>query len=388
MLNVKFIPPKQNPLLTRLIQSIFYLVMYFAYQVKLEASDRDLAILKDLSDKRVVLLPNHCHLDDGLVIFLFSARLGQLFNYIVAYEAFRGIVGWLMQHVGAYSIRRGVGDRSSIVQTLKILQQPQCKLVIFPEGGCSYQNDTTIPFRTGAAELAFKTLAKLDKQENTTSDLYFVPVSIKYIYPKNSDRILDKSLQDLEAALKIEPTTTDFYSRLRAIAGKVLTKIEIEYNITPQNSDDWNQRIADLKQQLLDYCEDKLNISTSERLPNRERIYKIQAILADLKESDSELNPTYRQIELTAIRLLNFDAIYDGYVADKPTPERFFATIDRLEREVFQIDRPRSKGMRRVRVKIATPIDVRQYWQDNRQNPQAFSEITAMVRQQVEVNLN
>ena len=40
MLNVKFLPPKQNPLLTRLIQSIFYLVMYFAYEVKLETSDR------------------------------------------------------------------------------------------------------------------------------------------------------------------------------------------------------------------------------------------------------------------------------------------------------------------------------------------------------------
>ena len=367
MSNAKFLPPKQNPLLTRLIQSIFYLVTYFAYQIKLETSDRDLAILKDLDDKRVVLLANHSNLDDGLVMFLLSARLGQLFNYIVAYEAFQGIIGWLMQHVGAYSLRRGVGDRPSIVQTLKILQQPKCKLVIFPEGGCSYQNDTTIPFRTGAGELAFKTLTKLSKQENTTTDLYFVPVSIKYIYPKNSDRILDKSLQDLEIALSIEPTTNDFYIRLRAIAAKVLTNIETEYQIVPKDLDDWNQRIADLKKQLLNYCENQLEIATSDRLSNRDRVYKIQAVLTDLKKSEPESNLDYRQIELTAIRLLNFDAIYDGYVADKPTPERFFATLDRLEREVFQIDRPRSKGMRRVRVKIATPIDVREYWLNNQQ---------------------
>ena len=135
MPNAKFLPPKQNALLTRLMQSIFYLVIYFAFQIKLEVSDRDIALLKELDDKRVVYLPNHSNLDDGLVMFLFSARVGQLFHYIVAYEAFNGLIGWFMQRVGCYSIRRGIGDRPSVVQTLKVLQQPRCKLVIFPEGG-------------------------------------------------------------------------------------------------------------------------------------------------------------------------------------------------------------------------------------------------------------
>ena len=125
MSETKLLPPKRNALFTRLVQSIFYLEMYFAYQINLEVSDRDIGILKEIDDKRVVYLPNHSNLDDGLVMFLFSARLGQLFHYIVAYEAFNGFIGRLMQLVGAYSIRRGVGDRSSIIQTLKILQQPQ-----------------------------------------------------------------------------------------------------------------------------------------------------------------------------------------------------------------------------------------------------------------------
>ncbi|MEM8830468.1 MAG: 1-acyl-sn-glycerol-3-phosphate acyltransferase [Cyanobacteria bacterium P01_G01_bin.19] len=385
----KFLPPKQNAVLTRLIQSIFYIVMYFAYQIKLEVSDRDIATLKKLDGKRVIYLPNHSNLDDGLVMFLFSARLGQLFHYIVAYEAFNGIIGWLMQSVGAYSIRRGVGDRSSILQTLKILQQPKCKLTIFPEGGCSYQNDTVMQFRTGAIELAFKAVSKLAKQE-ADSDLYLVPVSIQYFYLGKTDRQIDRSLSELETALSISPAKNDFYLRLRAIAARVLDNLEAEYQIDSNLGEDWNFRIARLKKTLLNYCEDKLNLASATQLPNRERVYRVQSMLED----SSQLNPDlsegdHQHLKLTTVRLLNFDAIYDGYVAEKPTSERFLATIDRLEREVFQIDRPKSKGLRKARIKIGTPINARQYLSDLHGDSQKIiQELTQTIQHQVQANLS
>lgn len=389
MPETKFFPPKQNALLTRLIQSIFYLVMYFVFQIKLEVSDHDLGLLKEIDDKRIVYLPNHSNLDDGLVMFLFSARLGQLFYYIVAYEAFNGFIGKLMQTVGAYSIRRGVGDRSSIIQTLKILQQPRCKLVIFPEGGCSYQNDTVMPFRTGGIELAFKSISKLAKQENTNSDLYFVPVSIKYLYQGETDSQINKSLSDLETALSLQPPDKDFYQRLRQVSEKVLTDLEIEYHIESEVKSDWNQRIAKLKKHLLNYCEDKLNIDSATQLPNRERVYKIQSILEDLSQSELKSAANLQYIKLTTIRLLNFDAIYDGYVAHKPTPERFFATLDRLEREVFQIDRPKSKGVRKALIKVGTPIDAEKYWQNNNCDAQkTVKNLTQTIQQIVQANLS
>ena len=383
---VKFLPPKQNALLTRLLQSICTVVIYFVYQIKLEVSDRDIALLKEIDDKRVVYLPNHSNLDDGLVMFLFSARLKQLFHYIVAYEAFNGIVGWIMQRVGAYSIRRGVGDRYSIMKTIEILQQPKCKLVIFPEGGCSYQNDTVIPFRTGGIELAFKAMSKLVKQENTVPKLYFVPVSIQYFYPGQTDWRIERSLGDLEQALSIQPTKKDFYQRLRAIAERVLTNIEVEYKIEPQANSDWNQRIMQLKQHLLNYCERSLNLDATSQSPNRERVYKIQSVLADLSQSDIPSNLDPQHLKLTTVRLLNFDAIYDGYVAQKPTPERFFATLDRLEREVFKTDRPKSKGLRRARIKIDLPIDAAEYWQE-RIERETIEDLTQTIQYKVQANL-
>ena len=392
---VKFFPPQLNALLTRLLQSICYLVIYFVYKIRLVVDDRDVAEVKAIADRRVVYLPNHSNLDDGLVMFALSARVGQLFNYVVAHEAFRGWLGKLMQLVGAYSIRRGVGDRYSILETLNILQQPECKLVMFPEGGCSYQNDTTIPFRSGAIELSFKAMEKVVKQHGSVPDFYLVPISIKYRYPYATETELAAALNRLETALSLQPAKEDFYWRLRNIAGCVLTNLEAEYNVTPLDLTDWNQRIEHLKRRMLDYCEDKLDLTPAPDFPNRERIYKVQSILSSI--SDVETNIDYEHIYQTTVRLLNFDAIYDGYVAQNPTTERFFDTIDRLEREVFKIDRPKSKGQRQAIVKIGTPINLKDYWQANlgdratRQvssRQQTIDELTQAVQQIVQSNLN
>ncbi|MEM9506815.1 MAG: 1-acyl-sn-glycerol-3-phosphate acyltransferase [Cyanobacteria bacterium P01_E01_bin.35] len=405
----KFIPPEQNPLLVRVIQSIFYLVAYFVYKIRLVIDEDEVAKLKAIADHRVVYLPNHSNLDDGFALFLLSARIGQLFNYVVALEAFRGWVGKLIQKVGAYSIRRGVGDRQSIIQTLKILQQPRCKLVIFPEGGCSYQNDTVMPFRAGAFELSFKALDKLVNQNNNiVPDFYLVPVTLKYLYPDATDNQIEQTLSRLETALALTPQNRDFYQRLRQIGIKVLSNLEAEYRVLNEASTDYNHRISVLKQRMLDYCEEKLEITPLIQLPDRERVYKVQETVRSFSDIDNHQPSTvnYQHIYLTTVRLLNFDAIYDGYVAEKPTTERFFDTIDRLEREVFQIDRPKFKGRRQIIVKISAPINLKDYWQQyqsDRQSPQnqnkllnnhsaqnkpVIDNLAKLSRQLIQANLN
>jgi 1-acyl-sn-glycerol-3-phosphate acyltransferase len=396
MSDPKFIPPQQNPLLVRLVQSIFYLVTYLAFKFSLIVSEEDLAKVRAIASDRVVYLPNHSNLDDGVAVFQLSARIGQLFYYVVAIEAFQGVVGKLIQLVGAYSLRRGVGDRSSIIQTLTILQQPQCKLVIFPEGGCSYQNDTVIPFRTGAIELSFKALEKLVKQENAVPDFYLVPVSLKYCYPKATKKQINQALTRLENALALKPIQDDHYSRLRAIAEKVLTSLETEYHVVAVEQTDWNQRCQNLRKQMLGYCEAKLAIATKNQLgdrkANRERVYQVQSILRNLTDN-KKAAIDYEHLYLTTVRLLNFDAIYDGYVAEKPTIERYFATIDRLEREVFKIDRPKFKGRREITAKIGTLINLKNYWQKyhsdrpSTSREQIINHLTEIVQLEVQANL-
>ena len=387
-----FYPPKLNPLLTRLLQGLSYLIADNFYQIRLVMESADIDQLKALEDKRVVYLANHPTFDDGIVMFLLSARLGQLFHYIVAHDNFQGWRGKFLQWGGAYSIRRGLGDRASITQTLKLLKQPACKLVIFPEGGCSYQNDTVTPFRSGAIQMPLQAISQLVKQGNSVPDLYLAPMGIKYRYTASMHSAIAQTLDRLEQALAISHQASDFYSRLRAVAEQVFRRLETEYNFdsTLQMQLDWNHRIEQLKTHLLTGCEQALGLTPAPQFPLRERVYKIQSVIdAQTEAAASADEGRYDALYRATVRLLNFDAIYDGYVAQAPTSERFLDTLMRIEKEVFQLPKPISKGPRKALIRIGEPVNLKDYVQAYKQDRGTTTEqLTQRLQQAVQANLD
>lgn len=377
-----FYPPRLNPVLARLIQSISPLGANLFYQLDLEIAPADIDKLKALGRDRYVLLPNHSQFNDAIVVVLLSTRIGELFHYLVAHEVFAGMLGKLLQTMGAYSIRRGVADRASVAESLKILRQNAARLVIFPEGGCSFQNDIVMPFRTGAIQLPFQAMTR-GLARGELPNLHLVPVSIKYRYTRPMDGAIARSLTRLEEALNLSPPPeTDFYGRLRAVAEQVLVNIEGEYGLNGVDIKqmNWNQRISRIKTQAIARCERPLDLAPAPKMPDRERVYKVQHVLASRPENikDTEIDA----IANTAARLLNFDAIYDGYVAAAPTPERFLDTIARLEREVFAIDSPPVKGHRRAIVRIGDPVNLKDYMESYRENRTATVERLAQQMQE------
>ncbi|MDY7015963.1 MAG: 1-acyl-sn-glycerol-3-phosphate acyltransferase [Cyanobacteriota bacterium] len=362
-----FYPPQQNPLLTRLVQSISPLSACLFYQLNLQIDPADLEKLKALGSDRYILLPNHSQFADGIVLFLLSTRLGELFHYLVAYEVFQGGLGKFLQTMGAYSVRRGVADRASVAYSLEFLRQPAARLVIFPEGGCSFQNDTVMPFRTGAIQLPLQAMNQWAKQGDIPN-VYLVPVSLKYRYTQPMEGEIARSLDRLETALKVSPPAADFYARLRAVSEQTIANIEQEYGLNGAETEkmDWNQRISRIKTHAIACCEQQLNLAPVPKLPDRERAYKIQHVLASRAEEVKDIDLDF--IYNTTTRLLNFDAMYDGYVAAAPTQERFLDTLTRLEREVFAIDIPAPKGHRNAIVRIGDPVNLKDYVESYREN--------------------
>ncbi len=277
--------------------------------------------------------------------------------------------------------------------------QPNNRLVIFPEGGCSFQNDTVMPSRVGGVQLAFQALNRFAKQGEGIPNLFAVPVSIKYRYTRDMAPVIRQSLNRLEKTLNISAEGND-YDRLRTIAETVLTNIEQEYNLhTPEvDQKPWNDRIAALKSRVLQECEQLLGLRSSPNELARERVYRIQYAIRDGNdelEEDSLAEPshpntwTLKTVEQAMFRLLNFDAIYDGYVAANPTQERFLDTLTRLEREVFRIDQPPPKGHRQAKVRIGDPINLRDHfdeYQKNRAN--AVDSLVLQIQQTVQQNLD
>lgn len=383
----EFYPAKLTPLFVRLVQSLSYGVARTAYRLSLKVADRDLDKLKAIEGDRAILMPNHPSHDDGIAIGLLSARSGQLFRYLVAYDNFRGWQGQFLQRMGCHSIKRGVGDRPSIAYTLDLLRQNATKLVIFPEGGCSYQNDTVMPFRPGAVQMPLQVLQKLAKQSTKIPNVFLVPISLKYRYCTSMTNEIANSLRQLETTLDIMPQTEEFYPRLRRIGEKVLGNIEREYAIAPSNIHkfDLNQRIETVRTRIITDCEQKLGIDSISHLPLRERVYKIQFLL----DSQNELSSISATLYKATVRLLNFDALYDGYVAAAPTSERFLDTLTRLEREVLAIDRPRPKGDRHALLTIGDPVNLKDYLLAYKQDrTQTIERLTQQMQNTVQQSLN
>ncbi len=408
----KFVPPQPQMLWLWVTQRLSGLYAAWFCRFRLVIESEDSQRLKKLQQSRAIYLPNHPTHADGIAMFVLSAQIHQWFYYIAAYESFKGLQGWLMPRLGAYSIRRGVGDRNSIMQTLKIMQQSDCKLVIFPEGGCSYQNDTVMPFREGAVSLSLRSLKKLAQSSDTVPDFYLVPVSLKYQHPKAMNKAIARSLKNLEKALGLNQKSPDFYWRLRAVAGELLNRLEAEFNLevppvesssTETKGSDWNQRIDRLKHTMLVSYEQQVGIEPQPHLPMRERVYKVQAQLEKLYEKlakeegeenshdalGNEQQDAFNQkLYDDTLRLLNFDAIYDGYIAENPTQERFLDTLTTLEREVFRVETPRPKNMRLARVKIGELINLKDYLDDYCQDKEATVEkLTQRVQQIVQTNV-
>ena len=380
-----FYPPRLNPLLVTLAQRLATLAAHWYYDFDLVVSQQDLDCLRSHLQQRMLLLPNHPTFDDPIVIFALSARLGIPFYYLSARETLQGKRGVWLQRLGVYSIRRGVVDRPSVAQTLELLTQPSCKLVIFAEGGCSFQNDTVMPFRVGAIQMAFQAINKVLKQEKTLPDLYAVPIALKYRYTGDMTGAIEQTLKQLEQALEVKPTG-DLYQRLRTVAFEVLLKCEREYGLVNPQVTDWNQRVANLKAHVLQQCEQQLGLTSASGELDRERTYRIQQALEEPIASDRVW--TWEFMSKAAWRVLNFDAIYDGYVAAKLTPERFLDTLIRLERDVFNIDRPRPKGHRQALLRVAEPLNLKDWFGDYQQNrTNTVKTVTQKIHQQVQENL-
>lgn len=402
----RFYPPQLNPPLVRLLQQVAPWLVRWRFQVELVISTEAQVQISTLRQRPCLFVCNHPTFTDPMMLFLFSSILKQPFHYLAAYERFGGVGGWLLQQIGAYSIRRGQADRDSVAQTLKLLAQPDCKLVIFPEGGCSFQNDTVMPFRPGAVQMAMQALSKRTRQAEeegarlASLDFYVVPISLKYRYIGNMTPIIEQTLERLERALRVKGTG-DFYQRLRVVAAAVMGRFEQEYGLSGQASQDWNERIAALKSQVLAQCEQQLQLTSAPDQPTRERVYRMQHALENRYSQDSSdpgsgeagngdsWTDSWEVMRKSLSRLLNFDAIYDGYVGEKPTPERFLDTLTRLEREVFDIDQPASKAKRQAFLRVGRPLNLRDFLADYGQNrSETIATVTQQVQQTVQKNLD
>ncbi|MDR3615987.1 MAG: 1-acyl-sn-glycerol-3-phosphate acyltransferase [Candidatus Obscuribacterales bacterium] len=417
-----FRPPLDSPLL------LWWCKTFFPIYMKFPLGDLTISIEKgalerfhQINGERAMICPNHSNRHDPQTMFAFSREAKEYFNFVAAREIFDydgGRNGWWVQHAGGYSIVRGAADRESFKTTRRILAEGKKKLVLFPEGEVSRQNDTLMTLESGAAQLCFWALSDLDKNLGGLSNqkpgdspakidatgrsatIFILPMALKYIFPYDISGALRKSLEKLEAKVGLKPAAeAALQPRLMAVCERLLTTLEKEYELKVRDDATMNDRVKVLRLHILQSVASKLKV---ELPPDGKELEYVRIlrnkvddfIYQDDKNSSSyersvheEKQNSYRAYYRDIGRVINFVAIYAGYVSEHMTQERFSDVIERLEVEILGGE-PSIKGPREVLIDIGQPIDLSQYYDDYKTHKkETITKVTEEVAAQISAML-
>lgn len=381
-----FRPPLDSPALIGAMKLVLPLYMKMAlHGTRVEVVPGAVERFQKVAGKRGMICPNHSNRHDPQVMFALAKILGEDVNFVAAREVFdwdHGRNGWWLQHLGCFSVVRGAPDRESFKTSRRIIAEGKKKLVLFPEGEISRQNDTLMPLESGAAQLCFWAVDELAKSHTEThgandkandkknEPVYIIPVALKYTYAGDVRISMMKTLNLLEAETGITPGAGDsLYTRLRHVAVQLLITLEAEYGVKPSDDQTVDQRINNLRNYILQSAAQQLHITLPEGEPQLSQVRILHNAIDDFVYSDDQPKSDYqkkiheqkvamvRGLYKDLDRVVNFIVIYENYFRERNTQERFSDMLERLESEIIGGD-PSIKGERVVYANVGEPIDM------------------------------
>jgi 1-acyl-sn-glycerol-3-phosphate acyltransferase len=337
----------------------------------LDVRPADLALLRTLPPG-CLIAPNHSHFSDAQVTFELARSAGRRVIYMATRELFTawwGLGGWFFQRVGVFSVNRGGPNLEGRRFARAVLVAGIYDLLMFPEGETYLLNDLVMPLKPGVARLALEAANELIR-EGQPRPILIVPVAIKYRYTEDITAALEATATRLEARLLGQPRGGPLYPRIVAIGTVLLAQAEQAYGVEPVPGEGLFDRIRRLRRSLLEQLERNhlgrvqggFDFDRARKL-----MIRIQGLLLAADGPGGYYSPPAAPPvdpltkDLGAARLCARSvAFQDDYLLQDPTPERMAETIVKLEREVLGTE-TRTFGRRRAVIRIAPPLDVREF---------------------------
>jgi len=338
----------------------------------LDIRPADLTLLRDLPPG-CLIAPNHAHYSDPQVIFELARRAGRRLVYMTTREAFDrwgGLAGWFLQRLGAFSVNRGGTNEVARQFARAILVNGSYDLAMFPEGEIYLLNDLVMPLKPGVARLALEAASELPGQ-GRSRPVFILPVAIKYQFAEDVTPTLEAITSRLEGQVLGGPRLGTLYPRIVALGTELLCRAEQRYGVRPDTGLALYERVRFLRRTLLERLERKHLGQVQDGFDfdrARKLMIRIQGLLLGKIVAQGYYgvatappdDPLAADLDAATLCARSV-AFHDDYLAEHPTPERMAETLTKLEREVLgkQIRAP--LGRRRAIVRIAPPLDVREF---------------------------
>jgi hypothetical protein len=258
-----------------------------------------------------------------------------------------------------------------------------------------------MPLESGAAQLSFWAVDELQKLMGSDvvnlPPIFLTPVALKYTFKGDVRPAIDRTLSALELRLNIKNTNSNeaFYARLQIIARALLDTLEAEYGLKSTAGSSMNDRVQSLRRHILQSVSTQLHVHLPDNIKEIEAVRTLHNTMDDFVYIDEGPMSEYQRKvhdEKAAIvkslykdldRVVNFIVIYQGYVQEQNTQERFSDVLERMESEIIGGD-PSTKGGRRIYVDIGESIDIcARYAQYKKEKRLVLNEVTDDVARQI-----
>ncbi len=371
-------------------------ILKFALNIEgVDISDSERTLLRSLNSERLLYFSNHPSTIEPPVAYYVANVIGSRFYYMASRNVFNwgfGIVGSLIKKVGAFSVLSGGADREAVKMAKSILAGKAGKLVIYPEGMCSGENDNLVPFMPGIAQIGFWGLEDARKSD-PKADVKVLPAFVKYLLTgtkESQTKEIQSSLERIEGYLKIVPGNKNLLRRFLTVGRVLMEDAEKEYGIHYDSEKDYNFRVGAIRHAAINRAAEKLGIQFKEDEDAIQKIREVFTVLDGIVSGLGKEKVSISKAELVYVqkdvdRAYLFLVIKPEYLLSYPSAERFMEWIYRFENLIFGKTNPRP---RRARVIFSRPFGLSDYYESYKENKKNTVEaVTVRLRKDIETLL-
>ena len=314
---------------------------------------------------RLLIVVNHPSQSDPPIMYETFRRLRVRSFYMSAYDLFlrNKFDGWVMQHVGVFSIDREAMDKRGMKQSMATVVDGKFALTVFPEGYVYRQNDRVTPFSEGTALIGMRSQRQMGKD----APVLVLPVAIKVTHLHDQRSYFTEALDKLasEVNTRFDPKRSLHEEVVRI--GRALLRLQMKgFGHVPPAEEDapagLSAYLESIAGGIVGRLESEIGLKTDPDDIMLDRVKRVRRHIHTVRlqaEDRTRIDEVDRWSDeiLLAFRILTYA---NNYLAEKPTIDRLGETLERLQEDHYSraFD---AYGERAAMVRFCPAIDLSTY---------------------------